>query len=318
MAGHGSVRVVVAALGANGLIAVAKFVAAAVTGSSAMLSEALHSVADTGNQALLLLGIRRARRPADARHPFGYGKELYFWSFVVAIILFSMGAGVSLYEGIHKLQAPHPIENAVVNYVVLSVALAIELASTYVAVSTFNAQRGELGAWAALRGSKDPALFTVLLEDLAALAGLLIALAGTIASDVFGWLAADAIASIVIGVVLAAVASLMSWETKGLLIGEAASSELVEGVRGLIEAQAAATGVIRRVHAIRTMHLGPDDVLATVRIDFTDEVTAARVEDIVAALERAIQQRFPQIRHLFLATAANEESGPHSTAAIGT
>jgi cation diffusion facilitator family transporter len=182
MAGGSSVRVVVAAFACNGVIAVSKFVAAGITGSAAMLSEALHSVADAGNQALLLLGLKRAGRPADALHPFGYGKELYFWSFVVAVILFSMGVGVSLYEGINKLRNPHPIESPIVSYVVLGVAIAFEVASTYVAVSAFNKQRGEQSAWTALRGSKDPALFTVLLEDLAALAGLLIALAGTVAA----------------------------------------------------------------------------------------------------------------------------------------
>ncbi len=162
------------------------------------------------------------------------GKELYFWSFVVAVILFSMGAGVSLFEGINKLRNPHPIESPIVSYVVLGVAIAFEVVSTYVAVSAFNKQRGGQRAWAALRGSKDPALFTVLLEDLA---GLLIALAGTIAADLLGWIAADAVASIAIGVVLALVATFMSIETKSLLIGEAASPEMVEGVRKLIEAE---------------------------------------------------------------------------------
>lgn len=310
MAGGSSVRVVVAAFACNGVIAVSKFVAAGITGSAAMLSEALHSVADTGNQALLLLGLKRAGRPADARHPFGYGKELYFWSFVVAVILFSMGAGVSLFEGIHKLRNPHPIESPIISYVVLGVAILFEVASTYVAVSAFNEQRGEQGAWVALRGSKDPALFTVVLEDLAALAGLLIALAGTIAADLLGWIAADAVASIAIGVVLALVAAFMSVETKSLLIGEAASSEMVEGVRKLIEAEAAESCVIRRVHAIRTMHLGPNDVLAAVRLDFDDSVTAARVEHIIADLERSIRQRYPDIRQVFLAPATTDQAGP--------
>ena len=157
MAGGSSVRVVVAAFACNGVIAVSKFVAAGITGSAAMLSEALHSVADAGNQALLLLGLKRAGRPADALHPFGYGKELYFWSFVVAVILFSMGAGVSLFEGIRKLRNPHPIESPIVSYVVLGVAIAFEVVSTYVAVGAFNKQRGEQSAWTALRGSKDPA-----------------------------------------------------------------------------------------------------------------------------------------------------------------
>ena len=304
MAGGSSVRVVVAAFACNGVIAVSKFVAAGITGSAAMLSEALHSVADAGNQALLLLGLKRAGRPADALHPFGYGKELYFWSFAVAVILFSMGAGVSLFEGI--LRNPHPIESPIVSYVVLGVAIAFEVVSTYVAVGAFNKQRGEQSAWAALRGSKDPALFTVLLEDLAALTGLFIALAGTIAADLLGWVVADALASIAIGVVLALVATFMSVETKSLLIGEAASTEMVEGVRKLIEAEAAQSCAIRRVHAIQTMHLGPNDVLAAVRLDFDDGVTAARVEHIIADLERSIRQRYPDIRQVFLAPATTE------------
>jgi len=212
-----------------------------------------------------------------------------------------MGAGVSIYEGVKKLLHPHPIEHAFVNYVVLGVAIAFELASTYVALSEFNARRGEMGPFTALRRSKDPALFTVVLEDLAALIGLFIALAGTLAADLLGWLPADAIASIAIGGLLAGVAAFMSVETKSLLIGEAASPEVVAGVRQLIEAEAAASGAIKRVHAIRTMHLGPQDVLLTARIDFDDAVSAALVEDIVGELERAIQARFPEIRQLFLA-----------------
>ena len=207
MAAGGTTRVVVAALGANALIAVSKFVAASITGSAAMLSEALHSVADTANQGLLLFGMRRARQPADARHPFGYSKELYFWSFVVAILLFSMGAGVSMYEGVQKLLHPHPIEYAIVNYIVLTVAICVELVSTWVAVGEFNAQRGETGALTALKCSKDPALFTVVLEGGAALIGLVIALAGNLVSDQLGWLAGGAVASIAIGCVLAGVSS---------------------------------------------------------------------------------------------------------------
>jgi cation diffusion facilitator family transporter len=258
-------------------------------------------VADTANQGLLLLGMRRARRPADTRHPFGYSKELYFWSFVVAILLFSMGAGVSLYEGVQKFLHPHPIEHAYINYAVLGVAIAFELASTYVAVGEFNARRGETGPLTALRSSKDPALFTVVLEDLAALIGLVIALAGIMVADLLGWLPGDAVASIAIGCVLAGVAAFMSLETKSLLIGEAASAEVVAGVRQLIEAEAAASGAIKRVHAIRTMHLGPHDVLLTARIDFDDAVSAAKVEGIVGGLERAITARYPEIRQLFLA-----------------
>jgi cation diffusion facilitator family transporter len=300
VAAEGSTRVVIAALACNGLIAVSKFVAAAITGSAAMLSEALHSVADTANQGLLLLGLRRARRPADRRHPFGYSKELYFWSFVVAILLFSMGAGVSLYEGFQKLFHPHPIEHVYINYIVLGVAILFELASTWVALEEFNARRGRMGPLLALRTSKDPALFTVVLEDLAALIGLVIALVGNLVADLLGWLPGDALASIAIGCLLAGVAAFMSMETKSLLIGEAASAEVVSGVRRLIEQEVKATGAIKRVHAIRTMHLGPQDVLLTARIDFDDAVSAARVEGIVAELERAIKARYPEVRQLFL------------------
>ena len=183
----------------------------------------------------------------------------------------------------------------------LTVAICVELVSTWVAVGEFNAQRGETGALAALKGSKDPALFTVVLEDLAALIGLVIALAGNLVADQLGWLAGDAAASIAIGCVLAGVSAFMSRETMSLLIGEAASAEVVDGVRELIDAEAVKSGAIRRIHTIRTMHLGPQDVLATVRIDFEDTVSAARVETIVGDLEWAIKARFPEIRHLFLA-----------------
>jgi cation diffusion facilitator family transporter len=305
MASSGTNKVVVAALAFNGLIGLSKFVAAAVTGSAAMFSEALHSTADTANQGLLLLGIRRARRPPDARHPFGYIKELYFWSFVVAVLLFSMGAAVSVYEGAQKLLRPHPLESPMVNYAVLGVALIFELASWTIALRAFNAGRGQEDAIQALRRSKDPALFTVLLEDSAAIVGIFIAFIGILATDFLGWIKADAIASICIGLMLAWVAAFMSRETKSLLIGEAASPKVVEGVRQLIEAEAKATGAIRRVHTIRTMHLGPDDILLTVRIDFEDSVSAARVEHIVGELEQTIRQRYPEIRRLFLAAAGN-------------
>jgi cation diffusion facilitator family transporter len=271
-----------------------------------MLSEAVHSLADTSNQLLLLLGQRRSRRPADARHPFGYSKELYFWSFVVAILLFSMGAGVSIYEGVSKLKTPHPISFPIVNYVVLLIAIALELGSTFFALREFNAQRGSRPFLGALRGSKDPALFTVLLEDCAALAGLALALAGNLAADQLGWLAADGAASIGIGLILAAVAAFMSTETKSLLIGEAASADVVAGINSLIAEEAKRSGTIRTGHDVRTMHLGPHDILATARLDFEDTVPASRVEDIVGRLETAIRSRYPDIRRLYLATAGHD------------
>ena len=247
MAASGSTTVVIAALGANALIAAAKFAAAAWTGSAAMLSEAIHSLADTANQGLLLHGTRQSRRPADARHPFGYAKELYFWAFVVAVLLFSLGAGVAIYEGIHKLRNPVPITDPWVNYAVLGLALVCEAGSTFLAVREFNRQRGTADAVGALRGSKDPALYTVLLEDTAAIAGLLVAMAGLFAAHIFGWPLGDAVASIVIGIILGLVAAFMAIETKALLIGEAAAPEVVATIDAMIRAEMGEEGPIRRL-----------------------------------------------------------------------
>jgi len=296
----GSTKVVLAALGFNALIATAKFVAAAWTASSAMLSEAVHSLADTGNQALLLFGLKRSTRPADRSHPFGYSMEIYFWSFIVAILLFSLGAGVSIYEGVHKLNKPHAISDPIVNYVVLGLAVLFESGSTVVAVREFNARRQGTGVLTALRRSKDPALFTVLLEDVAALAGLLVAFAGIAASHLLGLQAADGIASIVIGVILALVATFMTTETKSLLIGEAARPELVSGIEAMIAEESGANGPVRKLNELRTMHLGPQDVLVAASLDFNDGETAAEVEATVSRLEGRIKQRFPEVQRLFL------------------
>ncbi len=301
MAAAGSTRVVVAALAANAAIAVAKFAAAAWTGSAAMLAEAIHSLADTANQGLLLHGIRRAARPPDARHPFGYAKELYFWAFVVAILLFSLGAGVAIYEGIDKLRHPHPVTDPLINYAVLGVAIVFEVISTVVAVREFDKQRQGSGILAALRTSKDPALFTVLLENLAGLAGLVVALAGIAASHRLGWSQGDAIASIAIGLILGLVAAVMAIETKGLLIGEAASPGLVAGITDVIQKATRGDGPLAGVGAVTTMHLGPEHVVAAVALEFRDAVTAATVEATVARLEVAIQRQHPEVKHLFLA-----------------
>jgi cation diffusion facilitator family transporter len=296
----GSTGVVVVALVCNLGIAVAKFTAAAWTGSSAMLSEAIHSLVDTSNQALLLVGIKRAARPADDQHPFGHGMELYFWSFVVAILLFSLGAGIAIYEGIDKLLHPHPIQHAQVLYAVLGIAVVLEGISTWKAVSAFNAERGSSPAVSYLRASKDPALFTVLLEDLAAMAGLAVALAGVVATDRLGIAEADGIASIVIGLILALVAAFMSVETKSLLIGEAATPEVQASLREIIAAEVGPGRPISAINTIRTMHLGPDDILAVASVDFDDRQSARTVEETNARMAAAIQTRHPSIRQLYL------------------
>ena len=325
MAASGSTRVVVAALAANGMIAIAKFAAAAWTGSAAMLSEAIHSLADTANQGLLLHGMRRAARPADDRHPFGYAKELYFWAFVVAILLFSLGAGVAIYEGVDKLRHPHPVTDPLINYAILGIAIVVEVASTVVALREFNRQRGDAALLAALRSSKDPALFTVLLENLAALAGLVVAFAGIAASHLLGWPAGDAIASIVIGIILGLVAAFMSIETKGLLIGEAASQQVSDAIATIISGEIGGAGPLTGMGRLKTMHLGPDHVIATAPLDFKDGLSAADVEATVARLEARIRTRFPQVRQLLLearditsATALEASAAATSAATAAT
>jgi cation diffusion facilitator family transporter len=294
--------VVLIALAANLAIAIAKFAAAAWTRSSAMLSEAIHSLVDTSNQALLLYGLSRARRPADARHPFGYSKEVYFWSFVVAVLLFSLGAGVSIYEGIEKLSDPHPISDFWINYTVLAVALALEGFSAYKAISAFDSHRGPRGWLAALRASKDAALFTVLLEDVAAVSGLLIALIALLCVQVLGWEQADAIASILIGLLLGMVAAFMSVEIRGLLVGEAASPKVLAGIEAILKREVGPKGPLIAINEIRTMHLGPEDLLVAASVDAIDGIPAEEVERVTSELERTIKGKFPEVRRLFIET----------------
>jgi cation diffusion facilitator family transporter len=318
MSAGGTTRVVMVALACNLGIAVSKFAAALFTGSSAMLSEAIHSLIDSSNQGLLYHGLQRSKRPPDARHPFGYAKELYFWCFVVAVLLFSLGAGVSLYEGVDKILHPHPITNPEVNYVVLGFALVLEGVSTFKAVTAFNETRNGERMVAALQRSKDPALFTVLLEDLAALAGLAVALIGILATDLGGIAIADGIASVVIGIILAAVAAFMGLEIKSLLIGEAASEDLQAGVRRLIDAEAGCNGLVRGVNDLRTLQLGPDDILVTASLDMEDTALASDVEATTGRLSTKIKAAYPAVQHLFLEVKTGNTAGnrAHVTAAL--
>ena len=292
----GSRKVIYAALAGNALIAVTKFVAAGITGSSAMLSEGIHSLVDTGNQGLLLYGLHRARRPADDKHPFGYGAELYFWAFVVAILIFAVGAGVSIYEGVQKMLAPHVIENPLVNYVVLALAFLFEAVAWLVALREFRTTRGKRSYLEAVRQSKDPTVFTVLFEDTAAMLGLAVAFAGVLGAQFLGIAELDGAASIVIGAILAITAVLLAYETKGLLIGEAAAPEIVSAIRNIVEA----TPTVDRLNEIRTLHRGPNDVLLALSVDFENNLTAGKVEEAIAQLEDAIKERFPVVRRLFI------------------
>ena len=295
MAG-GSKRVVIAALAANIGIAAAKFGAALYTGSAAMLAEAVHSLVDTGNQGLLLFGMQRAKRPADARHPFGYSREIYFWSFVVALLLFSIGGIVAVYEGVSKIRAPHTIERPIVNYVVLGLAIALELTSFVVALREFRAVASDKSWWRAVIDAKDPVLFTVLFEDSAALAGLVIALAGLAAVQLLGAAWLDGAASVLIGGVLIGSAMLLARETHALLIGEAADPAVIDVVRHMI----AATPGVDGVRDIHSTHLGPHDVVVTAAVDFDDSLNAGQVETLVAALTAEISAAHPDIKHLSL------------------
>lgn len=306
MAASGSKKVIYAALVGNALIAVTKFFAAAYTGSSAMLSEGIHSLVDTGNQGLLLHGLRKARQPADEKHPFGYGAELYFWSFVVAILIFAVGSGISIYEGVQKILHPHPISSPMIAYVVLGLAIVFEASAWWIAYKEFSKVRGRQGLLQAVRNSKDPAVFTVLFEDTAAMLGLFVALFGLLAVQYLGlpWL--DGAASVAIGVILAATAAFLAYETKSLLVGEAAAPEVVETIRAVVEA----TPTVSRLNEIRTLHRGPEDVLLALSIDFQDNLTVGKVEEAIYALEIAIKQRFPIVRRVFIevqATRHHEE-----------
>jgi cation diffusion facilitator family transporter len=296
MAVHKNKKVIYAALAGNTAIAITKIAAALYTGSSAMLSESIHSVVDTGNQTLLLYGLRRAARPADEQHPFGYGRELYFWAFVVAILIFAVGAGVSIYEGIHRVQNPRPITNVGINYAVLTFAMIFEGGAWWVAYRAFNTTRGKRSLIAAVRDSKDPSIFTVLLEDTAAMLGLFVAFVGIALSQWLEIPQLDGLASILIGCILAGAAILLAQETKGLLIGEGADPVTVQEISRVLSAHSA----IDRVNEILSMHQGPNDILVNVSVEFRDGLAIGEVERHTAAIEREIKARIPGARRVFI------------------
>ena len=272
MAKSGTVLAVWAALIGNLLVALAKFVAAALTGSAAMLSEAVHSLVDTINEVLLLYGIARSTRPADRQHPLGYGRELYFWSFVVALLIFALGAGVSAYEGVTRVLDPRPIERPSVIYAVLAISLAFEGTSWWISMRAFGATKRNLGWWEAFRRSKDPPAFIVVFEDSAALLGIAAAAAGTTAAILTGDARWDGVASLVIAGILAGVAALLAQESKALLIGERADPALSDAI---LRTAATIAGVCR-ANSIVTVQLAPNNIIATLSLDFFDYPEGAR------------------------------------------
>jgi len=298
-----SKKVIYAALAGNALIAVTKFAAAAITGSSAMFSEGIHSMVDTGNQVLLLHGMRRARRPPSSRFPFGHGKEIYFWSFAVAILIFAVGSGVSLYEGIIHTLRPKPIGNPLVNYIVLGLALIFEGLAWFFALAEFTKTKGKWGYIAAVHRGKDPTMFVVLFEDSAAMLGIIVAFAGVILVDKAGILIFDGIASIIIGFILGGTAIWLAYETKGLLIGESANEEVVNGIRDII----LKFDGVNNINEVLTMHMGPDFILLNISIDFRDDIPASDLENIIAGIDMRIKKSFPTIKRVFVEAESRRE-----------
>jgi cation diffusion facilitator family transporter len=296
---HGSYKAVFAALAANAGIAAVKFVVAAFTGSAAMIAEAVHSLADTGNQVLLLTGMKRSKKEADAVHPFGYGKEQYFWSLLVAVLIFFVGAVVSLYEGVHKLANPSPIRHAWAIFTVLSASILLETGSFFVALREFRALSAGRRLVEALKGTRDLNLVTVLFEDAAALLGLVIALAGVLLAQLTGIPRFDGAASASIGVVLATVAFWLASKARALLVGAAAEPEVVERICAAIRSFPEVEGV----GEVLTMHRGPDRILVAAKVDFKDDLEVEKVEPLIRAVKDAIRKTTPEADKIVIETA---------------
>ena len=297
MAAHpGSKIVVYAALAGNFAIAITKFVAALLTGSSAMMSEGVHSLVDTGNQALLLYGLKRSQLPPDRTHPFGYGRELYFWSFIVAVLLFSLGAGVSFYEGFTHILHPEPATDLLTAYVVLGVAAVFEGTSWFVALREFRRTKGNRDYLDAIHESKDPSVFTVLFEDSAALLGILVAFLGISGASFLSMPVLDGVASVGISVILAVAAILLARESKGLLMGEPAAPEMERLILQIARSDAA----VEHANGVVTVHLGPRQVFVALSVDFRDDLTGHEVELCVERLERAITDKLPEVVSVFV------------------
>lgn len=303
-----SKKAIYAAIIGNFAIAVTKFLGAAVSGSSAMMAEGIHSLVDTGNGGLLLLGIRRSKRPPDDQHPYGYGKSLYFYTLIVAVLIFGLGGGISLYEGIlHTLDPGHggptgttlfgiTISGLTLNTIVLSAAIVFEAGAFWTAWTEFNKQRGDRGLFEAIRSTKDPTTFTVLFEDSAAMAGLIVALLGVHLTEALHMPVLDGVASIIIGLILCAVASFLVWESKKLLLGEAAGPEMQAGIRRIATDDPAVEEVLRSM----TLHMGANTLVLNMNLKFRSSLTADEIATAVDRVERTIRKEYPVIRFIFL------------------
>lgn len=298
------------AIAANFAIAVTKFIAAFSTGSSAMLSEGIHSVVDTGNQSLLLLGINLSKRSPDKRHPFGYGKELYFWSLIVAIILFGVGGGMSFYEGISHIQHPSELGDPLWNYVVLAIAAVFESVAFTIALKELLGKKEDESMWRAIRDSKDPSIFVVLFEDAAALAGLVVAALGVYLGHRFNNPLFDGLASLVIGVILASVAVFLAYESRGLLLGESMESESVQDIRKIVSRDE----MIDEVYRLLSMHFGPEEVLLNIEVRFRPGLSAKDLSATVDRIEKSITKKHPEVRNVFIEAESLAESAGEQSA----
>ena len=295
-----SKKVILAALIGNTLVSITKFVAAYFTHSSAMFSEGIHSLVDTGNQVLLLYGLKRAKLPADEQFPFGHGKEIYFWSFVVAILIFAVGAGISIYEGIHHIINPVVVKNSLINYIVLTLAIIFEGAAWYFAYKEFKKANTKYNIIRSVQEGKDPSMFVVLFEDTAALLGLVVAMLGIYLSEVTGILIFDGIASVVIGLILALTAIWLAIETKSLLIGESAEPAIVAGIKALADEY----DEVEHINEVLTLHMGPDYILVNLSIDFEDHMKAGKMEQVITDMDCRIKQKWPVIKRIFVEAEA--------------
>jgi cation diffusion facilitator family transporter len=294
------------AIASNLIIAIFKYIVAFITGSSAMLSEAIHSTADTGNELLLLLGLSQSRKPADRDHPFGHGQELYFWSLIVAIILFSAGGGMSIYEGINHMLDPSEMRSPGWNYIVLAVAFLVEGVSWFIALRELLKRKDpDESFWQGLQASKNPSIFIVFGEDSAALVGLLVAFIGVFLGHNLNSPYPDAIASIIIGFILAIVAFFLANESKSLLVGETANQKTINGIRELVLNHQA----VENMRNPLTMHLGPDEILLNLDVQFKPDLTAAQVVSVVDELEGQIRKKYPGIRQIFIETEGLKKTG---------
>jgi cation diffusion facilitator family transporter len=293
-------KAVVAALIGNLAIAATKFVAAAFSGSAAMLAEAIHSLVDTGNGGLMLYGLHRSRKPADDDHPFGYGHELYFWTLMVGILVFALGGGMSIVTGIAHLAEPRAPQNALWNYAVLLIAMLFEGSSWWFGLKAFQAELRGRGVFETIHATKNPANFAVLLEDSAALLGLLLALVGIFLAEKLGEPWVDGASSIAIGVLLCHVSFVMVFESKGLLVGEGMEKQTIARLRVIVQAQPA----IESVDKLSTMYLGPEEVMLAITLRFRAGTSLNELRDSLTRIKREIHSGYPRIRHIFVDSAA--------------